>query len=64
MALFEPIDDGELGSEGHDRERPAALRSAALPSNSTCSVDLLIQRSKTRAAMRLWEYALEDANEA
>ncbi|KAF8549346.1 hypothetical protein OG21DRAFT_605383 [Imleria badia] len=52
-----------IGSDKHGREGLVALCSPAPPSNSTCSIDLLVERSKARAAMRLWEDALEDANE-
>ncbi|KAI9461109.1 hypothetical protein HD554DRAFT_1529887 [Boletus coccyginus] len=53
--------DGAFISEKHDGV--VAQYSAALSPNPTNSVNLLVERSRARAAMRLWGDALEDANE-
>lgn len=37
-------------------------QSIPLSPDPTISVELLVQQSKARAAMKLWEDALEDAN--
>ncbi|KAF8545591.1 hypothetical protein OG21DRAFT_1492179 [Imleria badia] len=64
VALLEPNGDRAFRSATHDRDCVAAQYSAALPSNSTSSLDLLVDRSKAQAAMRLWDGALEDVIKA
>jgi len=53
--------DGAFISAKHDDV--TALCSSAPSPIPTSSVDILIERSRARAAMRLWEDALEDADE-
>lgn len=56
------VDLGNIAVDAQRHDAAISLYSAALSLNSVCPEGILIQRSKARVAIGLWQEALEDAN--